>query len=61
VEGAAWFGPHTHPEVSMHTPPLADYFACLERGDSTGVGELMLFYAAIAFVLSWPFARRKCE
>jgi aspartate racemase len=26
----------------MHTPPLADYVACLERGDWAGVGELML-------------------
>ena len=41
-EGAALLGPHGHPEVSMHTPPLADYVRCLERGDWTGVGELML-------------------
>jgi aspartate racemase len=26
----------------MHTPSLADYVACLERGDLGGVGELML-------------------
>ena len=26
----------------MHTPPLADYARCLERGDFQGVGELML-------------------
>ena len=25
VEGAALLGPHAHPEVSMHTPSLADY------------------------------------
>jgi aspartate racemase len=31
-----------HPEVSMHTHPLADYLACLDRGDWTGVGALML-------------------
>ena len=35
-------GPHAHPEVSMHTPSLADYVACLDRGDLAGVGELML-------------------
>ena len=26
----------------MHTPSLADYVACLDRGDLPGVGELML-------------------
>jgi len=35
-------GGHGHPEVSMHTPNLAEYIACLERGDMAGVGELML-------------------
>lgn len=42
VEGARLLGPHAHPEVSMHTPPLAQYVACLDRGDWEGVGELML-------------------
>jgi len=42
TEGAQWLGPHAHPEVSMHTHSLADYVACLERGDIEGVGELML-------------------
>lgn len=42
VAGAAHFGPHGHPEVSMHTPSLADYVACLEAGDLEGVGDLML-------------------
>jgi aspartate racemase len=43
VEGAAVLGrPHAHPEVSMHTPSLADYTACLYRGDWQGVGKLML-------------------
>lgn len=42
AEGAALLGPHGHPEVSMHTPPLAAYVACLERDDWAGVGELML-------------------
>lgn len=41
-EGARLLGPHAHPEVSMHTHPLADYAACLDRGDLRGVGELML-------------------
>jgi aspartate racemase len=43
VEGAAILGrPHAHPEVSMHTPSLADYTSCIYRGDWQGVGELML-------------------
>src|SRR5512138_1112872 len=42
AEGAALLGPHGHPEVSMHTPPLSDYVACLERGDLRGVANLML-------------------
>lgn len=42
AEGEALLGPNAHPEVSMHTPSLADYVACLERGDMAGVGALML-------------------
>ncbi|HZD26154.1 MAG TPA: amino acid racemase [Alphaproteobacteria bacterium] len=42
TEGPALLGGHAHPEVSMHTPSLADYEACLERGDWPGVGDLML-------------------
>ncbi len=42
VEGARFLGPHGHPEVSMHTPSLAGYVDCLERGDLAGVGDLML-------------------
>lgn len=42
AEGAAYLGPHGHPEISMHTPPLSDYVACLDRGDMAGVAELML-------------------
>lgn len=41
-EGAALLGEHAHPEVSMHTPSLADYVHCLGRGDLAGVGALML-------------------
>ncbi|WP_395350954.1 aspartate/glutamate racemase family protein [Variovorax sp. UC122_21] len=42
VEGAALLGAHAHPEVSMHTPSLADYVRCLDAGDVAGVSELML-------------------
>lgn len=41
-EGAAFLGPHGHPEVSMHTHSFADYVERLERGDWEGVGALML-------------------
>ena len=43
TEGPALLGrPYAHPEVSMHTPPLADYVDCLDRGDLQGVADLML-------------------
>jgi aspartate racemase len=42
VEGAELLGRHAHPEVSMHTPSLADYVACLDRNDWHGVADLML-------------------
>jgi aspartate racemase len=42
VEGAELLGAHAHPEVSMHTPSLADYMACIYRDDWQGVGEVML-------------------
>jgi aspartate racemase len=43
VEGADLMGrQHAHPEVSMHTPSLADYVTHLDRDDWSAVGELML-------------------
>src|SRR5262252_7752216 len=43
VEGAALLGrAHAHPEVTVHTHSLADYMACIYRGDWPGVAELML-------------------
>lgn len=42
AEGAALLGPHAHPEVSLHTPSLAEYVRCLDAGDLAGVAELML-------------------
>ncbi len=42
AEGASLLGPHAHPEVTMHTPSLADYVTCLDAGDMQGVGALML-------------------
>jgi len=46
VEGAQLLGPHNHPEVSMHTYPLAEYMNCIYRGDWQGAGELMLSSAS---------------
>jgi hypothetical protein len=55
VEGARLLGPHAHPEVSMHTPSLAAYIACLESGDWWGVGELMLASARKLAVIGADF------
>jgi aspartate racemase len=35
-------GAHNHPEVSMHTHPLAEYMQSIYRGDWCAVGDLML-------------------
>jgi aspartate racemase len=42
TEAPALIAPHAHPEVSLHTPSLADYMALIYRGDWAGVGEMML-------------------
>lgn len=42
AEGAALLGAHAHPEVSLHSPSLADYVARLDAGDMRGVADLML-------------------
>ncbi len=42
MEAPALMGEHNHPEISMHTHPLADYMDCIRKGDWDGVGELML-------------------
>jgi aspartate racemase len=42
VEGAALFGRHGHPEVSLHTIPLADYMRPIEAGDWEETAELVL-------------------
>ncbi|WP_058050986.1 aspartate/glutamate racemase family protein [Janthinobacterium sp. Ant5-2-1] len=41
-EGAHALGACEHPEVTLHTPPLARYVECLNGGDLAGVAELML-------------------
>jgi len=42
AEGAARMGRHDHPEVTMHTHPLAEYMRYISAGEWSGVGELML-------------------
>lgn len=42
TESPKVLGAHAHPEISMHTHSLADYVACLDAKDLSGVGELML-------------------
>ena len=42
VEGAALFGPHGHPEITMHTYPLAAYMQHIENGRWDEVGKLLL-------------------
>jgi aspartate racemase len=42
TDGPRLLGPYAHPEISLHTPSLADYVACLERNDWAGVADIML-------------------
>jgi len=42
AEAPALMGEHAHPEVTLHTHPLADYMVQIRRGDWAGVAELML-------------------
>lgn len=42
LEGAALLGTHNHPEVSMHTHPLAEYMKFVNANDWAGVAELMM-------------------
>jgi aspartate racemase len=42
AEAAPMLGAHDHPEISMHTHPLAMYVKCFDHCDWQGVGEIML-------------------
>jgi aspartate racemase len=42
LEGGHLLGTHDHPEVSMHTHPLARYMSFIYAGDWSGVADLML-------------------
>lgn len=41
-EAASVMGEHLHPEISMHTFPLADYMAHIRADHWTGVADLMI-------------------
>lgn len=45
AEGAELFGPHAHPEITIHAPSLAVYMDYIYRNDWRGVGEMMLVSA----------------
>ena len=42
LEGAQRLGQHNHPEVSLHSFPLAQYMRSIDVNDWAGVAELML-------------------
>lgn len=42
LEGAQRLGQHNHPEVSLHSFPLARYMKSIDANDWAGVAELML-------------------
>ena len=42
IEGPKLLGRYAHPQVTMHTPSLADYVKYLDRNDWKGVAEIML-------------------
>jgi aspartate racemase len=41
LEGTQYLGRHNHPEVSLHTHPLAEYMRYIYANDWAGVAELM--------------------
>jgi aspartate racemase len=46
AEGAAILGPHDHPQVTMHTFPLAQHMRPIEAGRWDEAGELLLASAS---------------
>jgi aspartate racemase len=42
IEGAALFGAHDHPEITMHTYPLAEYMRHIDNNRWDEVGTLLL-------------------
>jgi len=56
AEAPARMGEHRHPEVSMHTHPLADYMVFIRSGDWEGVAGLMLSSARKLAAVGAEFA-----
>lgn len=46
AEATSVFGPHTHPEISMHNYPLADYVRFIKAARWEEVGAMLLSSAA---------------
>jgi aspartate racemase len=42
LEGASLFGPHGHPEITMHSHSLAEYMRHVEAGQWDAAGQLLL-------------------
>ncbi len=42
LEGAQMLGRHNHPEVVLHSYPLAQYMQSIDAGDWAGVAQLMI-------------------
>lgn len=55
-EGRERMGEHAHPEITMHTIPLADYMVGIRAGDWENVGALMLRSARIVANAGADFA-----
>jgi aspartate racemase len=55
-EAPALMGEHRHPEISMHTHPLADYMVHVRAGNWGGVAELMLSSAGKLAAVGATFA-----
>ena len=56
AEAAAVMGRHNHPEITMHTHPLAEYMVGIRAGDWPAVGKLMLSSARIVAAAGADFA-----
>ncbi len=42
IEAPAIMGEHNHPEITMHSIPLAEHMRCIYENDWAGVADLML-------------------
>jgi aspartate racemase len=56
AESAAAMGEHNHPEITMHTHPLAEYLPGIRAGNWRAVAELMLSSTRIVAAAGADFA-----